>query len=205
MVVRTYLDRLEKAMRGRSTHAGIVLAPRVSEMPLEIARYDDPFLPYSKAVIEAVRDRICVVVFDMAAFLAVGAAGAVALERAIAFARSDGETCAVLHMPCATEMFASAMSDAAFAVDAITVTDVRLSAAYAAVNVATYVFGSADRKDAATYDAGSARLFHAELPHLDVRLVVEEVMRSARREDYLEIIRTEVERINSLSENRSDE
>ncbi len=195
MIVRAYLDRLENTIRERSTHAGIVLAPRVSEMPLEIARYDDPFLPYSKAVIEAVRDRICVVVFDMAAFLAIGAAGAVALERAIAFARSDGATSAVLHMPCATEAFAPAMSDAAFAVDAVTVMDERLSAAYAALNVATYVFGDADRGNEATYDAESALLRHAGLPHLDVKLVAETVIRSARREDYLDVIRAEVERI----------
>jgi maltooligosyltrehalose synthase len=174
-------------------------------MPLEIARYDDPFLPYSKAVIDAVRDRICVVIFDLAAYLAVGAAGAVALERAIAFARSDGTTCVVVHAPFASDAFAQSMSEAAFAADAVTVNDESVRSGFAAAHVGAYLTGQTQTGSSAVYHEAEALLRHAQMPHLDVRLVSQAFVRSARREDFTLVIRTEVERLNIPPENRSED
>src|SRR5258707_5667660 len=70
--------------RNRSTLA-IGLAPAPNKLPYEIQRYDDPFLPYSKAVIDATADLACAYVFHLGAYLALGAAGAVALEKTISF------------------------------------------------------------------------------------------------------------------------
>lgn len=113
----------------------IWLRPRLFEMPLPIQRYDDPFLPFSKAVIAATRDRAAGYIFDFAAYLALGGAGAIALERAIAYVIGGSDAAAILHAPFSTGAYALAMGETAYAVDGVTVTDAGLTAAYAAVGV----------------------------------------------------------------------
>ena len=64
-------------------------------MPYPMQRYDDPFLPYGRAVIDATSDIACAYVFDLAAYLSIGASGAIALERTIAYVPSPSLT--ILH------------------------------------------------------------------------------------------------------------
>jgi hypothetical protein len=97
-------------------------------MPLPMQRYDDPFFPFSKAIIAATRDLVCAFVFDMGAYLALGGAGAVALERSLAFAAADAVT--ILHGPFESDNFIDAAGDLGFNVDAVTVRDADLERQY---------------------------------------------------------------------------
>lgn len=122
---------LEKltAARAQGREGILYLSPRLLAMPLPIQRYDDPFLPFSKALIDATRGQIAGYCFDLAAYLALGGAGAVALERAIAYVVGAGDA-ALVHGPLTTEDYAPAMSDAAFAADGVTIIDAPIGEAY---------------------------------------------------------------------------
>jgi len=128
---------LAKLIRAQAEgRCGLIwLRPRLFEMPLPIQRYDDPFLPFSKALIMETRDRVAGYMFDFAAYLALGGAGTVALERAIAYVVGGSDTAAILHGPFSTAAYALAMGETAFAVDGVTITDGTLAAAYRAVGV----------------------------------------------------------------------
>ncbi len=103
--------------RSGGTNA-LTLFPKLAQMPLPIQRHDDPFLPWSKAIIDATRDLLCAYIFDMASYLALGAAGAIALERAIAYANGSDETLTILHAPFVGSGFVAAAE--AFNADAVT-------------------------------------------------------------------------------------
>ena len=104
--------------RNRSTLA-IGLAPALNKLPYEIQRYDDPFLPYSKAVIDATADLGCAYVFHLGASLALGAAGAVALERTIAYVPTG--LIKILHGPFANTEYVRAAFEEGFGADAVTI------------------------------------------------------------------------------------
>lgn len=93
--------------------------PRVVDLPLPMQRYDDPFLPYGKAVINASRAFVSLYVFDVLSYLAIGAAGAVALERTIDFL--NDEIPCVLHGPFGDRACVKLLDKLAFGGDAITV------------------------------------------------------------------------------------
>src|SRR5689334_7364687 len=76
---------LEAAQQATQSTLAISLAPTLNKLPLELQRFDDPFLPFGKAVIDATADLVCAYVFHLGPYLALGAAGAVALERTIAY------------------------------------------------------------------------------------------------------------------------
>lgn len=179
-----YTEQLARLAVGGKT-VGLVLAPRVIEMPLALARYDDPFLPYCKAVISATRGHACAYVFDMGAFLALGGAGAVALERAIAYARAGGEALAVLHGPFASGSFAPAAADAAFAVDAVTLAPGVDGALFEQLGLGVYRIGDAAAAGEGAYLADELR---GPLPGMSIPLVPEEEVRAARREDFEAVI-----------------
>lgn len=122
-----FAQRVERSLRASRSGTLLWLAPVVSELPLAYLRYDDPALPYSRALINATAGRVCGWVFDLAAYLAFGAAGAVALERSAALAAGRGIT--ILHGPFATEDYA-ALLDSALTFDAVTVTVESLRPAY---------------------------------------------------------------------------
>lgn len=116
-----FVLRLQTIQTEKQTDLGLLLNPQLEKLPLPIQRYDDPFLPFGKQIIDATQAVVCVYIFDFASYLALGAAGTVALERTIAYARKSHIT--VLHGPFATDAY-SAMTDAtAFGVDAITLTN----------------------------------------------------------------------------------
>lgn len=96
------------------------LNPHVLRLPLAIQRYDDPFLPYGKAVIAATRDIVGGYVFDLASYLALGGAGAVALERTVDYVGGDVPT--ILHGAFSSADYAVLCDALSFGVDYITVT-----------------------------------------------------------------------------------
>ena len=102
-----FLEKLSRLRAERKSDLALLLNPRLEHLPMSIARFDDPFLPYSKAIVGISQDLVVAYVFDFAAYLSLGAAGAVALERSIRFA---GDSVTILHAPFASDGYA-AMAD----------------------------------------------------------------------------------------------
>lgn len=114
----SFLEKWLSAQQQNTSRLALGLAPQLSRMPAPLARYDDPFLPFGKAILAATADKVCAVVFDLASYLALGAAGAVALERTIPHVPDHIPT--ILHAPFSTPDFARAAFEEAFDVDAVT-------------------------------------------------------------------------------------
>lgn len=121
MPPETLPAKLARLQREKGTRVGLLMRPQVSKMPLPMQRYDDPFLPFGKAILNAARDLICCVVFDLASYMVLGAAGMVALERTIAYGKGDAAI--ILHAPFANEAFNIVMDEASFNVDGVTAVD----------------------------------------------------------------------------------
>jgi hypothetical protein len=114
-----FLEKLSALREKRESDLALFLNPRLENLPLSIARFDDPFLPYGKEIIRATQDLVVAYVFDLASYFSLGAAGIVALERTIRYA---GDSITILHAPFASSEY-SAMADiTGLGVDAITVT-----------------------------------------------------------------------------------
>ncbi len=111
----------EAQARSQSTLM-IGLAPALNRLPYPIQRYDEPLLPFGKAVVDVTADLVCGYIFHLSAYLALGAAGAVALERTIAY--TPVSVIKVLHGPFASPDYASAAFENAFSVDAVTLRSV---------------------------------------------------------------------------------
>lgn len=115
-----FVMKLQSAQDARDSDMLLFLNPRLDKLPLPITRYDDPFLPFGKAIVSATQDIVCGYVFDLASYLAMGAATAIALERTIRFV--DNNSVTILHGPFSGFGY-SAMADVTgFGADAITVT-----------------------------------------------------------------------------------
>lgn len=114
----TFLEKWLNAQQKNQSRLAIGLAPRVLDMPAPIMRFDDPFLPFGRAIIENTQDLVCAYVFDLASYLALGAAGARALERTIPIVPPDIPK--ILHAPFVTAGYVKAAFEEAFAVDAVT-------------------------------------------------------------------------------------
>lgn len=130
-----FVQKLAQAQRASGSDCALLIAPRLLRMPFPMQRYDDPFLPFGKAIITATQAHVCAYMFDLAAYLAIGAAGAVALERTLAFARVGTQVPLILHAGFWGEAYATAMSDNALAVDAVTLAREMDAEAYTRVGV----------------------------------------------------------------------
>ncbi len=153
-----------------------MLSPQLAQMPLPMQRYDDPLLPFSKAIMNATRDLVCAYVFDFAAYLALGAAGAIALERSIAYAGTDDATVTILDAP----FVGSAYVDAAvaFGMDAVTLVSETDAEAYRAAGIEPLIVS--DGLEEALGRAG-------------MRLVGREALHAGRGDDFAEQVRAAVQ------------
>jgi len=113
-----FSDRLSTAQAASHSALTIGLAPELEKMPLPMQAHDDSFLPFGKAIIDATHDLVCAYVFDLAAYLSLGASGAVALERTLAYVPTP--IIKILHGPFASVDYLRAFSESAFGVDGIT-------------------------------------------------------------------------------------
>jgi orotidine-5'-phosphate decarboxylase len=120
---RSFSAKLAAIQAQNQSEIGLVIAPQLERLPLPIQRYDDPFFPFGKAIIGATHDLVCAYIFDLAAYLALGAAGAIALERTIDYAGSEIIT--ILHGAFALPAFAQLSDENSFGVDALTINDKR--------------------------------------------------------------------------------
>jgi hypothetical protein len=98
--------------------------PVIEKMPIPMRRYDEPFLPFTKAIIQASRNYVIGYIFDFAAYLALGAAGVIALERSIAYANGKAT---ILDGAFADSRYVAVVGDMGFSVDAVTVKDRSIS------------------------------------------------------------------------------
>ncbi|MCA9914947.1 MAG: hypothetical protein KC496_16450 [Anaerolineae bacterium] len=113
------IERFKNLQTKNRSKVALLLNPKFEHLPLPITRHDDPFYPFSREVVDATRDLVCAYVFDLASYMAMGAAGVVALERSIRYAGID--TPVILHGAFSGRGY-SPMADATgFGVDAITV------------------------------------------------------------------------------------
>jgi hypothetical protein len=116
----SYAAKLEEAKNKAGTNVALLLRPLMAEMPAPMHYYDDPFFPFSKAIITATSDIVCGYVFDFAAYMAHGAAGAVALERSMAYAGTDAVK--ILHGAFVGTGYIEMIYENAFGADAATIT-----------------------------------------------------------------------------------
>jgi hypothetical protein len=116
-----FVAKVEQLTAETDSDLVLILRPVVTRMPMPIRRYDDPFFPFGRAVVSASREHVCGYLFDVAAYLAIGAAGAIALERTLSYIA--GERLAVLHGPFVGGGFAHITDENAFQADAVTLAD----------------------------------------------------------------------------------
>ncbi len=127
--MRRFSDRVEAA-RSAGGDVVLLLRPLMSDMPAPMHFEDDPFFPFSRAIIQATRDVVCGYVFDFAAYMAQAGAGARALERSIAYVGRD--RLKVLHGPFVGGGYIPMVYEAGFGADAATLADERDLPAYLA-------------------------------------------------------------------------
>lgn len=183
-----YLDRLHTLVdAGRSRV--LLFSPGLFQMPLPMQRYDDPFLPFTKALIKATYDQVAVYIFDFASYLSIGAAGIVAMERAIAYAKMH-DTLTLLHMPISGQGYTTAISRESLAVDAVTLVETHDVDAYAAIldgGVYLYLLTPAGTETTSVMH-GQQRLIHPT--GLTLPILSESVVYAGRGESFAEDART---------------
>lgn len=125
---QTFSEKIAAVQHTHKSHFILHLTPRMAKLPLPIQRYDDPFLPFGREIIRATSDLVCGYMFDLAAYLAHGAAGIIALERTIPYSELDAIR--IFHGPFDGADYAAAAFDGNFNFDAVTLADDAYYSAY---------------------------------------------------------------------------
>lgn len=81
----TYLQKLRAAQEKNNSWLCVGLDPDPSKLPLPTMQWDEPVLPFNKAIVDATADLVCAFKPNLGFYLQWGAAGVVALERTIAY------------------------------------------------------------------------------------------------------------------------
>lgn len=146
----SFSERLRMIQADRDTSIFLLLRPLMSEMPAPMHYHDDPFLPFSKAIIGETRDLVCGYIFDFPAYMVHGAAGGVALERSIGYAGAD--TLRILHGTFVGRDYANVVYAGAFGADAATIADKHDYGAFVtAGNREAFVVAHGDETEARHY------------------------------------------------------
>ena len=111
-------ERVQQAYQASGSTLVIGIAPRLDQLPRPIQSHDEPLLPYGRAIIEATSDVVCGYAFHLGAYLALGAAGAIALERTLASVPNTAIK--ILHAPFVNADYVRASYEDAFNADAVT-------------------------------------------------------------------------------------
>jgi orotidine-5'-phosphate decarboxylase len=80
-----YLEKLSAAQMKNDSWLCVGLDPQPERLPLPAMRWDEPVLPFNKAIIDATLDLVCAYKPNLGFYLQWGAAGIIALERTIAY------------------------------------------------------------------------------------------------------------------------
>lgn len=81
----TYLEKLRAAQEKNNSWLCVGLDPDPAKLPLPTMQWDEPVLPFNKAIVDATADLVCAFKPNLGFYLQWGAAGIVALERTIAY------------------------------------------------------------------------------------------------------------------------
>lgn len=88
-VAMKYLEKLKAAQEKNDSWLCVGLDPDPSRLPLPAMQWDEPVLPFNKAIVEATADLVCAYKPNLGFYLQWGAAGIIALERTIAYIPDD--------------------------------------------------------------------------------------------------------------------
>lgn len=81
----TYLEKLRAAQAQNNSWLCVGLDPDPTHLRVDVTKWDEPVLPFTKAIINATADLVCAYKPNLGFFLQWGAAGIIALERTIAY------------------------------------------------------------------------------------------------------------------------
>lgn len=84
-----YLEKLRAAQEKNNSWLCVGLDPDPAKLPLPTMQWDEPVLPFNKAIVDATADLVCAYKPNLGFYLQWGAAGIVALERTIAYIPED--------------------------------------------------------------------------------------------------------------------
>jgi orotidine-5'-phosphate decarboxylase len=118
-----YLEKLKAVQKRNQSWLCVGLDPDPVHLRVDVMKWDEPILPFNKAIIDATADLVCAYKPNLGFYLQWGAAGIIALERTIAYIPDhipvilDCKTGDIGHTQAA---WAAGLFDA-FGVDAITV------------------------------------------------------------------------------------
>jgi hypothetical protein len=194
-----FTEKLAAFQRQKASDLGLLIAPKIEQMPLPMQRYDDPFLPFGKAIINATKEVICAYIFDLSSYLALGAAGAIALERTIDYVGEDAIT--ILHGAFAIPSFASVMDETAFGVDAATIADGQYLNIYTQREDCAAFVISKQQINTTLQNAGNyliedhLLMMHGTEKMLQIRVAGETVLFAGRGEDFAEVVRKTLEQM----------
>ncbi len=80
-----YLEKLKAAQERNNSWLCIGLDPDPVRLRVDATKWDEPVLPFNKAIIKATADLVCAYKPNLGFYLQWGAAGVIALERTIAY------------------------------------------------------------------------------------------------------------------------
>ena len=81
----TYLEKLQTVQTKNNSWVCIGLDPDPIRLRVDVLKWDEPILPFNKAIIDATADLVCAYKPNLGFYLQWGAAGVIALERTIAY------------------------------------------------------------------------------------------------------------------------
>ena len=84
-----YLEKLQQAQTRNNSWLCIGLDPDASILRTDVTKWDEPVLPFNKAIIDVTADLVCAYKPNLGFYLQWGAAGVIALERTIAYIPND--------------------------------------------------------------------------------------------------------------------
>jgi orotidine-5'-phosphate decarboxylase len=80
-----YIGKLKAAQERNNSWLCVGLDPQPERLPAPALKWDEPILPFNKAIVGATADLVCAYKPNLGFYLQWGAAGIIALERTIAF------------------------------------------------------------------------------------------------------------------------
>lgn len=182
-----FYTQLRAVQIERNTDVALLLNPRVAALPLPIQRYDDPFLPFCRTIVEATSDLVCAYVLDFASFMAMSAPGARSLERIIGIIGQG--TPKILHGPFVGTAFSPMLERTAFDVDCVTL--------FCAEDVPYYRANAPYAAFKADTDISGQRL--SLVPDLALRVTDDHVLLAGLGEDFASRVRMALVAIQGIS------
>lgn len=116
--IMSFDTKLKSIISDTGSHTAITISPDIDLIPQHILRYDEPFLPLGKAIFDATSQHVCAYVFDLPAYMALGAVGMIALERTIDYVGFQHIT--ILDGQFSDHAYFVVMDENSFGADAIT-------------------------------------------------------------------------------------